>query len=140
MAFRIRRTPGAELSSEQRAAIYSLSKASVSLSKLANDFTCNRKTIVATIKRFKTYQTFDSLPQNGRPKLLSVRGTNHLIILAHRHPFWTYKQLSATLAKNLSRSIIIRILAKVSLLKRLSKKKILISKLLARKRTRFARR
>ena len=133
------RTRGPELSSEQRSAIYHLSKAGVSQTELANDFSCSRKTIFNTIKRFQTHQTFNSLSRTGRPTLLSPRSSNYLLLQARRHPFWTYKQLCASLVENPSRSTIKRVLSQFGLAKRLSKKKIPISTLLARKRLRFAR-
>ena len=134
-----RRLKNAELSPIHRSAIYYAHKNGVSQTKLANDFACSRRTIFTTIKRFQQHRTFDSLPRNGRPLLLSARSSNYLLLQARRHPFWTYKQLGAVLVENPSRSTIKRILSRFGLAKRLSKKKIPISKLLARKRLQFAR-
>ena len=71
--------------------------------------------------------------------IISEHACYHLYLQARRHPFWSYKQLSAATAQNPSPSTIHRILKLFGLGKRRSKQKILIKPPLARKRLRFAR-
>jgi transposase len=63
-----KRREKAELSPEQRSAIIYAHKSGVSQSNLANDFSCTRKTIYNTLKRFEESQLLESLPRTGRPR------------------------------------------------------------------------
>jgi transposase len=134
-----KRRKTAELSTEQRSAIIFGHKNGISQSKLANEFECSRRTIYNTLKRFEEYQLFESLPRTGRPPILSSRASTYLYLQARRHPFWTYKQLSAATPGHPSRSTIQRVLKQFGLGKWRSKRKIPIKPSLARKRLRFAR-
>jgi transposase len=75
-----------ELSDSQRLAIVYAHKAGVSQTKLAFDFSCSRKTIHNTIKRFTNHDTVESLPRSGRPKKFSDKTRHFIYLLARRHP------------------------------------------------------
>ena len=107
--------------------------------KLANDFGCSRKTIYDTLKRYYEEDTLQNCENSGRPVIISERVCSHLYLQARRHPFWTYKQLSAATAQHPSPSTIRRILKRFGLGKRRSKQKITIKPPLARKRLKLAR-
>lgn len=96
-----------------------------------------RRTIYRTLQRFEKEQRIISLPRLGRPKIFNERACNSVKIQARRNPFWTYKQLSASVTNHPSRSTIRRILRPHGLSKRLSKKKIPIGPRLALKRRAF---
>ena len=128
-----------ELTPEQRSAIIYAYKNGISQSKLADNFSCTRKTIYNTLKRFEEHKSIQSLSRTGRPSKLDSRACTFLYLQARRHPFWTYKQLSAATPGHPSRSTIQRVLKQFGLSKRRSKQKIPIKPSLARRRLFFAR-
>ena len=117
-----------ELLTSQRTAIIYAHKNGISASNLADDFCCARKTIYNTINRFKKHNTVESLPRTGRPQVFGHRARHHLLILARRHPFYSYNQLSASTIGHLSRMLIHRVLKQYNLLKYRTTHKIPISK------------
>lgn len=129
----------AQLTAIQRSAIVSAHKNGISQVKLANDFGCSRKTIDNTLKRYHEEDTLENREKAGRTPIISQRASHCLYLQARRHPFWTYKQLSAATPGHPSRSTIQRILKQFGVGKRRSKRKIPIKPSLARKRLRFAR-
>ena len=80
------RQPNAELSSAQRAAIISKVEAGVLHKDIAAEFQITTKSIQRTLKRWKTYQTLESLPQSGRPKVVSCCKKRALYYLARHKP------------------------------------------------------
>jgi transposase len=129
----------AQLSTVQRSAIIYAHRNGATQVELANDFGCTRKTIFNTLKRYSEGEKLENREKSGRPALISDRACHHLYLQARRHPFWTYKQLSAATAQHPSRSTIRRILKRFGLGKRRSRQRIPIQPSLARKRLRFAR-
>jgi transposase len=129
----------AQLSPVQRSAIISAHENGATQVQLANDFCCSRRTIYNTLKRYSEAEKLENREKSGRPPILSERACHHLYVQARRHPFWTYKQLSAATASNPSPSTIRRILRRFGLGKRRSRQKIPIRPSLARKRLKFAR-
>jgi hypothetical protein len=127
-----RRIKKGELSLSQRSAIIYSYQSGTTQSKLALDFRCTRKTIYNTIKRFQQHQSLNSRPRTGRLRVFSNRTRYLIYILARRHPFWTYKELSAAIPSHPSRSSIINILRPTGLIKYRTKRKIPIGRYLAR--------
>jgi transposase len=113
----------AQLSTSQRSAIIYAHKngANVTQVQLANDFGCSRPTIYNTLKRYSEGKNLENREKSGRPAIISERACCHLYLQARRHPFWTYKQLSAATAQHSSPSTIRRILKRFRLGKRRSK-------------------
>jgi transposase len=87
------RQPNAELSSAQRAAIISKVEAGVLYKDIAAEFQITTKSIQRTLKRWKTYQTLESLPRSGRPEVVSRREKRVLYRLARREPKIQYGKL-----------------------------------------------
>lgn len=87
------RGPNCELSSEARASIYAASLAGTSVTQIATDFKVHRNTVTSTIKRFDTYSTFDSLPREGRPEVLSRREKRLLQREVKKNPRITWTEL-----------------------------------------------
>jgi transposase len=129
----------AQLSTSQRSAIIYAHENGATQVQLANDFGCSRRTIYNTLKRYSEGEKLENREKSGRPAIISERACSHLYLQARRHPFWTYKQLSAATAQHPSPSTIRRILKRFGLGKRRSKQKIPIKPPLARKRLKFAR-
>ena len=85
--------PNAELSFAQRAAIISKVEAGVLRKDIAAEFQITTKSIQRTLKRWKTYQTLESLPRSGRPEVVSYREKRALYRLARRKPKIQYRKL-----------------------------------------------
>jgi len=107
------RTPSGnrkELTSEERAAIVAARKAGVSRLELAENFQCDVKTITRTVERFKTHNTFKSLPRSGRPEKLNRRQKRYILQLVKRQPRIAWKALVGSspvhVHKNTLRSVL----------------------------------
>jgi transposase len=105
----------AQLSAAQRSAIIHAHGNGATQVQLANDFGCSRKTIFNTLKRYSEGEKLENREKSGRPPIISERACRHLCLQARRHPFWTYKQLSAATASNPSPFTIRRILKRFGL-------------------------
>ena len=137
---RANRRKNGELTPDQRLQIvHAITRLGAKTSTLAAEFGCTPKTIYNTIKRWRTHNSTESAIRKGRPPKFSARSHNLLYLQARRHPFYTYKQLGASVPGSPSRSTIKRILTRYCLAKRVSKKKIPISKALARIRLNWVR-
>jgi transposase len=135
------RSQGAELSAEQRTAIiYALENRLSSQAKLAKEFGCHRNTIANTFKRWQERNDTKSRPRSGRPPKFNTRSRYLIKIYARRNPFWSYRALASRVTGSPSVNTIRRILKRSGIVRRLAKRKIPISRVLAFKRKRFARR
>lgn len=131
----ITRRPKADLSPEQRSAIIQALEAGQKAPALAKQFNCSPNTIRYTFKRFQQHSTVDSLPKSGRPPIFDDRATRSICRLARTNPHWSYKELCANHSLRPSRST-----ARRYVLKELrGKRKIPISKPLAKERVKVAR-
>lgn len=135
------RSPGAELSSEQRSAIiYALEHGTISKAKLALQFGCHRNTIANTYKRYLQRNDVLSNPRIGRPLKFRRRARHHVQTLARRTPLSSYRVLATRILGSPSAQTIRRILKPLGILRRRTKRKIPIGRVLAFKRKAFARR
>lgn len=122
------RCPGAELSSETRAAIISAREAGESPSKIAKDFGVSRSTVYETCDHFQNHATTKSRPRTGAPKTFNHSTTRYAILLARRNPKMSLSELSACIPGNPSRSTLKRILRPQSLQRSQARRDIPISK------------
>ena len=84
-----------ELSNTQRAAIYSAWLTGTSVKELAASFRCHRNTITKTVQRFKTHQTFTSLPRSGAPTKINPQQKRFIRRIVKRFPWLSWRELIA---------------------------------------------
>jgi transposase len=133
------RRPKSELSPEARSAILYGLELGQSPSQLARKFEVNRPTIYDTKNRFLRHHTTKSRPRKGRPQKLSKATKRWVYRLVRRRPDISWKALTIKTPGQPSISTIRRALRKYHIRKWRSKKRIPLSKEVARKRYIFTR-
>jgi transposase len=134
------RRPAQELSPEARSAILYGLEAGESPTELARKFKVNRSTIYDTKKRFLQHNTTKSRPRKGRPQKLNETTKRWVYRMIRRRPDISWKALTVETPGQPSISTIRRALKKYHIRKWRSKKRIPLSKEVAKKRYDFARR
>jgi transposase len=134
------RRPAQELSPEARSAILYGLEVGESPTELARKFNVHRSTIYDTKKRFLQHNTTKSRPRKGRPQKLNETTKRWVYRMVRRRPDISWKALTVETPGQPSISTIRRALKKYHIRKWRSKKRIPLSKEVAKKRYDFARR
>lgn len=127
-----------ELSPICRAVVYSLSAAGFSEVAISRLFHVSRKAVHHAIELWLNHQTFDALPRNGRPEKLTRREKRYIITLLKKERDIAQKALLSSLGGKISPFTLRRYLRAQNLRKWKAKKRIPLSKELAKERLRFA--
>jgi transposase len=128
-----------ELSPEARSVILYGLEHGQSVTELARKFKVARSTIYNTKKRFIQHNTTKSRPRKGRPQKLNETTKRWVYRLVRRRPDISWKALTIETPGQPSISTIRRVLKKYHIRKWQSKKRIPLSREVARKRYIFAR-
>ena len=132
------RQPGQELSPFARAAIVGAVAAGASQSAVARAFCIDRKAVQRALQRFESSTSFGAKPRTGRPEVLTRREKRYIIQLAKRKPRLSIQMLTDTLDTRISRSTVRRVLRQHRMRKWRAKKRIPLTKAVARERYQFA--
>lgn len=127
-----------ELSPYVRVAICSLVAAGYTKQSLATLFGISRHAIRNTIERWDSHNTFDSRPRSGRPEALTPSEKRYILLMVKKDRRLARKALINAVGKKVSPSTIRRCLRAYHLRKWRAKKRIPLTKELAKDRYNFA--
>lgn len=138
LILRAERSSNGELTSVMRACICTLIAAGRSERDVAQLFGVSRGAVRKAVQLWKAHHTFESRPRKGRPEVLTAKEKRYIITLVKRNRDLVKKALIEATGKKVSYSTIKRCLRAHNLRKWKAKKRIPLTKEVAKDRYDFA--